>query len=127
MEKILIVDDEVDILKVLRKYLQGDYNVLTAGEGRGALETCRREKPAVLVTDIRMPGMDGIELIRRVRETNKEVEIIAITGHGDLRLSQESLQAGASDCLLKPIDIAMLGDSIERALNRLRLRQGVAT
>jgi YesN/AraC family two-component response regulator len=125
MEKILIVDDEVDILRVIRKYLQGDYNILTAVEGRGALEIFKKEKPTVMVTDIRMPGMDGIELIRRVREMSREVEIIAITGHGDVQLSHESLRVGASDCLLKPIDVSMLEDSIDRALERFRGRRGV--
>ena len=120
MEKVLIVDDEVDILKVIKKYLHDDYDVVTATNGHDALEIYKQEKPSVLVTDIRMPGMDGIELIKAVKGMGGEVEIIAITGHGDTRIGEESLRVGASDFLMKPLDVERLESSIEKALGQLR-------
>ena len=96
MEKILIVDDEIDVLMVLRKYLQDEYEVVEAINGRQALEVCEREKPSVIITDIRMPGMDGIEFMRKLKERGEHAEVIAVTGHGDAELGEESMRLGAS-------------------------------
>lgn len=123
MERILVVDDEIEILKKLKKYLEDDYEILTASDGQEGLETFKRERPPVVITDIKMPGMDGIELMRRVKAMDGDAEIIVITGHGDMEVAIESLKLGAVDFLLKPIDLDELDAAINRALEKLNTKR----
>ena len=120
MQKILIVDDEIDVLAVLKKYLQDEYDIVEATNGRQALEVYDQERPCVVITDIRMPGMDGIELIRQIKEREGNAEVIAITGHGDAEIGEESMRLGASDFLTKPVDVGTLEEAIDRAFSKFR-------
>lgn len=123
MEKVLVVDDEVEILNILTKYLKDDYEILTASSGQEGIDVFEREKPPVIITDIKMPGMDGIELMRRVKAMDGDAEVIVITGHGDMEIAIESLRLGAVDFLLKPIDFDDLERAIARALDKLQTKR----
>ena len=102
-KKLLVIDDEPSTLKMLRRLLGVyGYSVLTAGNGEQGLEIFRNELPPMVITDIRMPGMDGIEVLRRLREISPEVEMIVITGHGDMELAVRSLRNSASDFITNP-------------------------
>ena len=103
-ERILIVDDEEDIRVVLRISLSDlGYEVYTAENGEKALQIIREVNPPIVLTDIRMPVMDGIDLLRRVKHEYPETEVIMITGHGDMDLAIESLKHKATDFITKPI------------------------
>ena len=121
---VLIVDDEPDILKYLEAALsQEEYNVTTATEGEAALEILRQQAIELVITDMRMPGMDGTQIIRRVKELDPDVEVIVLTAHASLENAILSLhEAGAYDYLTKPLeDIEALIMVMEKALEKRRL------
>jgi signal transduction histidine kinase len=121
---ILLVDDEPDIRDVLEIYLNElGYSVQSAENGEAALKTFRRSVPAIVLTDIKMPGMDGIELLRRIKAESPTTEVIMITGHGDMALAIDSLKLEATDFITKPINDDMLALALHRAEERIALRQ----
>ena len=104
MNKILLIDDEEDILRVLSISLRADgYDVMTAGSGEEGLDIYEKEVPDIVLTDIKMPGMDGIEVLSRIKEQERDSEVIIITGHGDIDNAIEALKYGASDFINKPV------------------------
>jgi PAS domain S-box-containing protein len=123
-ETLLLADDEEGIRTVLGIALadQG-FDVLTAADGREALELFRRAQPAIVLTDIKMPGIDGIELLRRIKRERPETEVIMITGHGDMELAIESLKLEAVDFVTKPIHDDILGIALKRARERIAMRR----
>ncbi len=122
-DKILLVDDEEGIRKVLGISLaDAGYDVLTAASGEDALEIFRRESPSIVLTDIKMPGMDGIELLRRIKEEEPDAEVIMITGHGDLELAIKSLQYEAADFVTKPIHDEALCIALKRVHERIWMK-----
>ncbi len=119
--KLLLVDDEEGIRRVLGIALaDSGYQVLPAADGAEALQIFRREAPAIVLTDIKMPGMDGIELLRRIKSEKPETEVIMITGHGDMDLAIQSLEHEATYFITKPIE----DKELEAALGRARRRIG---
>lgn len=123
-ETILLVDDEIGILKVLGISLSDrGYRVLTAQNGEEALRIFGEEKPAVVLTDIKMPGMDGIQLLQEIKSAAPDVEVIMITGHGDMELAIRSLQYEASDFITKPISDEALGIALKRAGEKIISRE----
>ena len=127
MEKdLLIVDDEKGIRKMLGIALADrGFNVHTAENGKQALQVFRKVKPAVVLTDIKMPDMDGIELLKQIKREDKEVEVIMFTGQGDMDLAIQSLKNDATDFVTKPIDDEVLGIALRRALERISLRRQI--
>jgi signal transduction histidine kinase len=123
-ETILLVDDEEGIRKVLGISLQdAGYEVLTAASGEEALNVFRTQKPTFVLTDIKMPGMDGIELLRRIKQESADTEVIMLTGHGDLDLAIRSLQFEAADFVTKPISDEALEIALKRAHDRMWMRR----
>ena len=121
---ILLVDDEADIRDVLKIALSDSgYNVHTAENGNEALRLFRKLSPPVVLTDIKMPSMDGIELLRRIKFENPETEVIMITGHGDMDLAIESLKNDATDFITKPINVDALEISLKRARDKILMRE----
>ncbi|EMG37314.1 CheY-like receiver, AAA-type ATPase, and DNA-binding domain containing response regulator [Desulfocurvibacter africanus PCS] len=120
---ILLVDDEPGILRVLSMDLEDrGHMVHSAGDAHEALAIFNRERPCIVLTDIRMPGIDGIGLLGLLKEIEPETEVIMITGHGDMDLAVRSLQLDATDFLTKPIDFDLLEIALKRAEERLSLR-----
>lgn len=125
-EKILLVDDEEGIRKVLAITLADEgYEVLTASDGQEALSVFSQTNPPIVLTDVKMPGMDGIELLQHVKALSPETEVIMITGHGDLDLAIKSLQFEAADFITKPIHDEALEIALKRAHERIGLRKQV--
>jgi len=121
---ILLVDDEPDIRDVLDIYLTDlGYTVHTAENGEAALQTFHRIVPAIVLSDIKMPGMDGIELLRRIKAEAPTTEVIMLTGHGDMALAIDSLKLEATDFITKPINDDMLAVALRRAEERIEMRQ----
>jgi len=122
-ETILIVDDEEGIRKVLGISLADrGYTVLTAADASDALTIFSREHPEIVLTDIKMPGMDGIELLRRLKQADPNTEVVVITGHGDMDLAIKSLKYEATDFITKPIDDADLDRALQKSKERIVLR-----
>ncbi len=124
MSKLLLIDDEEGIRKVFSISLKSDgYDVATAASGQQGIDLFQKEFFPIVLTDIKMPGMDGIEVLRRIKEINPEVEVIVITGHGDMESAIQSLHLGASDFLTKPVSDQLLSIALERAEERLKTKK----
>ncbi len=121
---ILLVDDEPDIRDVLQLSLEDmGYAVHTADNGEKALSLFHDLRPPIVMTDIKMPVLDGIELLRRIKQINPETEVVMITGHGDMKLAIESLKNEATDFITKPINIDALEISLKRVAERILVRR----
>jgi len=121
---ILLVDDEAGIRNVLGISLADmGYQVITAENGRDALGIFKKQKPSIVLTDIKMPEMDGIELLRRIKELSPDTEVIMITGHGDMELAIESVKYAATDFVAKPINDEILDIALQRARERIATRR----
>jgi PAS domain S-box-containing protein len=122
--KILLADDEEGIRRVLGISLKDSgYDVLTAENGEEALQIFRQAKPAIVLTDIKMPGIDGIELLQKIKQEEPHTEVIMITGHGDMDLAIKSLKFEATDFVTKPINDDVLEIALKRAHEKIELRR----
>jgi signal transduction histidine kinase len=119
-KKVLIVDDEEGIIKVLSIALKDiGYDVVSAGSGEEALRLFRETHPSIVFTDIKMPGMDGIQVLKTIKAENPDTEVIMITGHGDMELAVESLKHEATDFIAKPINTDTLEIALKRANEKI--------
>ena len=124
MSKVLIIDDEEGIRKVLTISLASDgYDVLAAAGGEEGIEIFKKESPSIILTDIKMPGIDGIEVLKQIKELNPDAEVVMITGHGDMDSAIESLKLDASDFLNKPIRDEALSVALRRAEQRIAIKK----
>ena len=119
-EKILVIDDEEVILELSMDVLtERQYEVKTASNGSDGTRLFDREKFDLLLTDIRMPDIDGIDVIRHVRSHNKEIPIIVITAHGTLDVAVDALRLGAQGFLLKPFTPGELRSAVADAFGAM--------
>jgi anti-anti-sigma factor len=122
MDKILVIDDEKPTLMMFRLTLGAyGFEVFTAENGQEGIDVFSRERPAIVLTDIKMPGMNGIEVLKRVKEIDPAAEVIVITGHGDMDLAIQALNLDATDFINKPIQRQLLEQALKRAQERRRL------
>jgi len=104
--KVLLVDDESDFLDTLIKRLKKRHvQVSGAGSGEESLEWLHQQEADVVVLDVRMPGMGGIETLKEIKKRYPLVEVIMLTGHANLEVAVEGMEAGAFDYLMKPINV----------------------
>ncbi|MCP4749034.1 MAG: response regulator [Desulfobacteraceae bacterium] len=121
---LLIVDDEEGIRKVLDISLSDlGYNVLTAEDGKSGLDLFRLKNPHIVITDIKMPVMDGVALLKQIKQDNPDTEVIVLTGHGDMDLAIACLKLEATDFVTKPIDDDVLAIALKRANERIQMRE----
>jgi signal transduction histidine kinase/FixJ family two-component response regulator len=124
LQTLLLVDDEEGIRRVLGIALEDiGYRVVTAENGRRGLELFREQCPSIVITDIKMPVMDGVDLLQRIKAENPDTEVIVLTGHGDMDLAIKCLKLEATDFVTKPINDDALEIALKRANDRLRMRQ----
>jgi signal transduction histidine kinase len=122
--KILLVDDEKDVREMLHLSLSAmGYHVLDAEDGIEALRIFREDHPQIILTDIKMPSMDGIELLKKIKREDPNSEVIMITGHGDMDLAIKSLKYEATDFVAKPINLDALKIALQRARDKIVTRQ----
>jgi anti-anti-sigma factor len=120
--KVLVIDDEQPTLSMFRLFLDAyGFEVHTAENGEEGLERFAETEPPIVFTDIKMPGMDGIEVLGRIKEAKPETEVIVITGHGDMDLAITALNLDAADFINKPISREALDQALTRAEERIRL------
>ena len=119
---LLVVDDEEEIRRMLRRHFTFlGYQVTTAGGGREALEVLSRERMEVVITDIMMPGMNGIDLLRVIKQEYPMVHVIMITGYVTLENILAAMRRGADTCVFKPFtDLTELEKAVKRAVEDLR-------
>jgi DNA-binding NtrC family response regulator len=113
---VLLVDDEEQFLKVLSKRLEGrGIKVDTSTSGEDALTRVKGKEFDAIILDLAMPGMSGIETLKRIRSENPDVQIIMLTGHGSVEKGIEAMKAGAIDFLEKPADLNKIMEKISEA------------
>ena len=119
-ETILIIEDEEDILALLSSLLENEgYKIITACNGREGLEKFQELNPDLILTDVKMPVMDGIEVLREVKTKESDTEVIILTGHSDEATAIDCLRLGAYDYFCKPLeDIDVLLTAVERVLEK---------
>jgi len=120
MRTILVIDDERPTLQMFELYLGTyGYQVLTAASGEEGLSRFAAENPPIVLTDIKMPGMDGLAVLKAIKDSRPETEVIVITGHGDIDLALSALELRATDFIDKPIRREALEAALDRANARL--------
>lgn len=123
---ILLVDDEQDIRELLALLLSDlGFAVLTAADGDQGLALFKTAAPPIVLTDIKMPGLDGIGLLKAIKGMSPDTEVLMISGHGDMELAILSLKFGAADFITKPIDDGLLEHGLRKVQERLALRAQV--
>jgi two-component system response regulator HydG len=121
--RILVVDDEPSARSGLEKLLkQAGYDVNTAKDGKDALAVAAEHPPDVVVTDLKMPEMDGMELMKQLKAQDRDMPVIVCTAFGDVSAAVEAMRAGADDYLTKPVEFDTLTLAIERAIQRREIR-----
>ncbi|MFZ7128649.1 MAG: response regulator [Desulfobacterales bacterium] len=117
---VLVIDDETATLTMFRLFLQAfGYRVLVAENGKSGMELVRLERPRIVFTDLKMPEMDGFEVLGWIKKHSPETEVIVITGHGDMDLAIQALNLDATDFINKPIKRTALDAALRRAEMRL--------
>ena len=117
--KMMLVDDEERFLSTTQKLLsRKGYDVLTASSGTDALDILRTHNIHVVILDVKMPGMDGIETLNAIKRNYPLVEVIMLTGHGTIDSAVEGLKFGATDYLTKPTDVQDLIEKAEEAFSK---------
>ena len=123
LPQILVIDDEIGPRESLRMLLKPSYQVHTADSVEKGLQLLNEKKPDAIVMDIRMPGMTGIEGLRRIRAIDPHLSVIMLTGFGALETAKEALRLGANDYISKPFDAREMREVISRNVERTRLHR----
>lgn len=127
MYRLMIVDDEWPTRNGIRVCIDwSKYGIEVVGEassGAQGLELAKTLQPGIVLTDVRMPGMDGIEMVSRLREQNEEIKIIFISGFDDLDYLKSAIRMDAIDYILKPVNLEELEEAIQRVLDQTKKRE----
>jgi two-component system nitrogen regulation response regulator NtrX len=119
MSQILVIDDEIDIRKTLKEILESEmFTVEEAEDGAAGVEMAKEGKYEIILCDVRMPEMDGIEVLQRINEIIPETPVIMISGYGNISTAVESLKKGAYDYIEKPFDLKRLLVTIRHAMDK---------
>jgi two-component system response regulator PilR (NtrC family) len=126
--RIMVVDDEENIREVLLNYLETlGYEVLTAGDGADALSKFEVGAFDLIISDLLMPNIDGLELLRKVREKDRDVVFLMITGYPSIETAVEAIKKGAYDYITKPFHMEDVKIRIERSFEKKNLRDRLST
>jgi DNA-binding NtrC family response regulator len=114
--KVLLVDDEVEFASALAERLQlRNYDVKIAHNALEAMAVIHQFVPDVIILDLKIPGMDGLEALKTIKKLDPTIEVIMLTGHGDVRSVEAGIKSGAFEYIMKPIDIGELTSKIDKA------------
>src|SRR6056300_1495923 len=118
VNKIAIIDDEQDMRQSISQWLAlSGYETETFARAEDALKVLGPNYPGIVVTDIKMPGIDGMQLLRRLKASDSALPVIMITGHGDVPMAVEAMRLGAFDFLEKPFDPERMSKLVRQAMN----------
>ncbi|MCK9196705.1 MAG: sigma-54 dependent transcriptional regulator [Syntrophales bacterium] len=123
--KIIIVDDDRLLQNSLKNILAETYDVMIAGSGEKALQILKNQEADLILLDIRLPGIDGVDTLRKIRAMGNNTSVIMMTAYEDIKTVITSMKVGASDYLVKPLDIDELEIIIEKALENIKLKKEV--
>ena len=122
-QRILVVDDDASIRETFANHLaESGYQVTTALDAEHALSQLARVDPALVITDVRMPGMSGLELLERIKSARPDIDVVVITAHEDMRTAIAAMKAGAYDYLVKPLDLDHIDLIVGRCLRDRAVR-----
>ena len=122
--RVLVIDDEAAIRDSLRMILEyEDYQFVGAASGQEALDLIRRERPDIALLDIKMPGMDGMEVLRKLHALDETLPIVMISGHGTTSTAVEAIRSGALDFLDKPLSSERVIVTLQNALKQSELKE----
>ncbi len=122
--KVLIVDDEQDFLEtIVKRLLRRKVDVTGVDSGREAVRILQEQSFDVVILDVRMPGMDGIETLMEIKKRSPLTEVIMLTGHGSIQLGIKGMQLGAFDYVIKPAEFDDLFEKINQAAERKMLHE----
>lgn len=114
---ILVVDDEKGVSELFHRILKEDeYTVLTANSGKEALELVEKKSPDLVILDLKLPDMNGIQVLHRLKKINENIEVIIITGYGTIKTARMAMRLKAYDYITKPFDINYIKALIKDAL-----------
>lgn len=120
MLKTLIIDDEQPTLFMFNLFLDAfGYQVITAENAETGIALFKKERPSIVFTDIKMPGMDGLDTLKMLKSIDPDVQVIVMTGHGDQDLMKQAMALNATAFLHKPIDRKALEAALETAVENL--------
>jgi len=120
MLKALVIDDEQPTLFMFNLFLNAyGYEVITAENAAAGIELFKKERPSIVITDIKMPGMDGLEALKTLKSIDPAVPVIVMTGHGDQDLMKQAMELKAAAFINKPIDRESLEKVLREALDSL--------
>lgn len=123
MAKVLVVDDEPEAVELLVEFLSSKgYEVLTATSGEEALRRVKEDRPHLVLLDIRMPKMSGLEVLKRIREIDPEMGIIMVTAVNEEDVGRQALELGAFDYIVKPLDLKYLERSLWYKITTMLLK-----
>ena len=123
LPQVLVIDDEIGPRESLRMLLKPNYQVHTADSVEAGIKILKEKQPDAVISDIRMPGTNGIDGLRKIREIDPHVAVIMLTGFGALETAQEALRLGANDYISKPFDAREMRDVISRNVERTRVHR----
>jgi len=121
--KILVIDDEPKVSWLLSEGLGKTYEIVYAKDGLEGLQMVSKTKPSLVLLDIRMPGMDGLEVLDKIRSMDQPTEVIMLSGHGETKNVVESIKRGASEFINKPFDVKEVEIHIQSVLEKTRLKR----
>jgi PAS domain S-box-containing protein len=125
--KVLVIDDDAGIRRVLRIALEdAGYTVLTAPDGETGIKLCQSEAPQIVITDIGMPGISGLEVLRRIKEMDPDKEVIVATAFSEIALAIKAMQLDAGGFVTKPVSDDTLALALKRAKERYSKRKDIA-
>lgn len=118
MKTVLIVDDQQGIRMLLKEvFTKEGYLAITAGSGLEALEKVQQDSPDLVLLDMKIPGMDGIEILKRLKKSNPNIHVLMMTAYGELDLIRESINWGAAHYFTKPFDVFEVRDAVKQLLD----------
>jgi DNA-binding NtrC family response regulator len=121
--RVLVVDDEQDIIDILREHLAKTFDVDTANDGGKALAVARTNPPDVMFLDIHMPGVNGVDVLKSVKELDPTIAVLMVTANADNTLAAEALKRGAFSYVPKPFDLRYLDHLVAAALSQRARRR----
>ncbi len=121
--KLLVIDDDPKVPWILSERLPEKYEVISASDGYEGIQMASTERPSLILLDIKMPGIDGLEVLEKLRQANSPAEVIMLSGHGDTENVKRSIQLGAAEFINKPFDPGEVDIHLSKVLESLALRQ----
>jgi len=124
---VLVVDDEVGPRESLRMILHPLYEVFTAQDGKEALQAIRNKAIDLVTLDLKMPGLSGMEVLKEIKKTGADVDVIIISGYGTLKNAQEAMNYGVVGFITKPFNVTDIVASVSKSVERRKYHQKVET